>query len=101
MTATSTSSATGIHRVANPLVNWYLVEADDGLTAVDAGFPTEFKRLREQLEVPGRPDLKAGVLTHGHVDHVGFAERARREYGATIHIPAEDVKIATSPFPMA
>src|SRR4051794_23918731 len=101
MTATITSSATGIHRGAHPLVNWYLIEADDGLTAVDAGFPTEWARLEGMLEGLGRRDLKAVVLTHGHVDHVGFAERARRELGATIYIPTPDVKIATSPFPMA
>src|SRR4051794_37749101 len=101
MTATITSSATGIHRGAHPLVNWYLIEADDGLTAVDAGFPTEWARLEGMLEGLGRRDLKAVVLTHGHVDHVGFAEKARRELGATIYIPAEDVKIATSPIPMA
>src|SRR3954453_7370335 len=101
MTATSTSSATGIHRVANPLVNWYLVEADDGLTAVDAGFPTDFNALTEQLRRLGRTDLRAVVLTHGHVDHVGFAEKARRELGATVYIPREDVKIATSPIPFA
>src|SRR3954447_13366007 len=91
----------GVHRLANPLVNWYLVEADDGLTVVDAGFPPEFKRLQELLGRLGRTDVKAVVLTHGHVDNVGFAERARRELGATVYIPSEDVKIATSPIPLA
>src|SRR5947209_9265681 len=99
--ATPIASTTGVHRVANPLVNWYLLEADDGLTAVDAGFPPDFKRLLELMERLGRSDLKAVVLTHGHVDHVGFAARAHRDLGATIHIPQGDVKIATSPFPMA
>src|SRR3954466_11111882 len=98
---TATAPATGVHRVANPLVNWYLVEGDDGLTAVDAGFPTDYKRLQEHLGRLGRSDLKAVVLTHGHIDHVGFAERARRELGATVYIPEGDVKIATSPIPMA
>src|SRR4051794_5558684 len=100
MTATATS--TGVHRVANPLVNWYLVEADDGVTAVDAGFPTDHKRLLEELARLGRrDDLKAVVLTHGHVDHVGFAAKAHRELGATIYVPREDVEIARSPIPFA
>src|SRR3954447_8651975 len=94
----STEVAPGVRHIANPLVNWYLVEGDDGMTAVDAGFPTDYKRLQEAL---GGRDLKAVVLTHGHVDHVGFAEHARRELGATVYIPREDVKIATSPIPLA
>src|SRR4051812_927768 len=88
----------GVQRLANPLVNWYLVEADDGVTAVDAGFPTDYKRLKEAL---GSRELKAVVLTHGHVDHVGFAEKARRELGATVYIAEPDVKIATALFPIA
>src|SRR5919199_712230 len=88
----------GVRRGINPLVNWYLVEGDGGVTAVDAGFPPDYKQLREALD--GAP-LRAVVLTHGHVDHVGFAEKARRELGATVYIPAGDVEIATSPFPLA
>jgi glyoxylase-like metal-dependent hydrolase (beta-lactamase superfamily II) len=88
----------GVHRIANPLVNWYLVEGDDGVTAVDAGFPPDYDRLTQALD--GKP-LRAVVLTHGHLDHVGFAERARKELGATVYIPEGDVKIATSPIPMA
>src|SRR5436305_14369363 len=98
---TVTAATPGVHRLANPLVNWDRVEADDGLTVVDAGFPTEYKRLQQELGRLGRTDVKAVVLTHGHVDHVGFAEKARRELGATVYIPRDDVKIATSPFPMA
>ena len=31
--------APGIHLVTYRYVNWYLVEADDGVTIVDAGLP--------------------------------------------------------------
>src|SRR4051794_17536130 len=88
----------GVRRGVNPLVNWYLVEDDDGVTAIDAGFPPDFDTLRHALN--GAP-LRAVVITHGHLDHVGFAERARCELGATVYLPAEDVKIATSPIPLA
>jgi glyoxylase-like metal-dependent hydrolase (beta-lactamase superfamily II) len=94
----ATEVTTGVRRIANPLVNWYLIEGADGMTAVDAGFPPDFKRLRRELN--GTP-LKAVLLTHGHIDHVGFAERARRELGATIYISERDAKIARSPLPIA
>jgi glyoxylase-like metal-dependent hydrolase (beta-lactamase superfamily II) len=71
--------APGIHRIADGPVNWYLVEAGDGVLAVDAGLPSSWTSLRHALGAIGRPhaDLRALVLTHAHVDHVGFARRAR------------------------
>jgi glyoxylase-like metal-dependent hydrolase (beta-lactamase superfamily II) len=94
----STEVADGVRHIANPLVNWYLVEGDDGVTAVDAGFPPDWKTLLRELA--GAP-LKAVLITHGHIDHVGFAEKARKELGATIYISERDAKIARSPFPLA
>jgi glyoxylase-like metal-dependent hydrolase (beta-lactamase superfamily II) len=94
----STEVAPGVRHIANPLVNWYLVEGDDGITAVDAGFPPDWKTLQSELN--GAP-LRAVLITHGHVDHVGFAERARKELGATIYISERDAKIARSPLPLA
>lgn len=94
----STEVAPGVRRIANPLVNWYLVEGDDGMTAVDAGFPPDWDVLQRELN--GTP-LRAVLLTHGHVDHVGFAEKARRELGAAIYISERDAKIARSPIPLA
>ena len=41
------------------------------------------------------------LLTHAHVDHTGFAERAREETGATVRLHPEEIEIARSPLPMA
>ena len=101
MDAVTATTAPGVHRVANPLVNWYLLEGDDGVTAIDAGFPPDYKRLRGWLGELGRDDLRAVVITHGHVDHVGFAERARHELRATVYVPEGDVEIVRSPLPLA
>jgi glyoxylase-like metal-dependent hydrolase (beta-lactamase superfamily II) len=89
--------AEGVQRFEDQgVVNWYLVETDDGLVAVDAGFPTAWKQIEPHVR-----DLTAIVLTHGHIDHCGFAPRAQSEHGVPVFCPAGDERIATSPIPFA
>jgi len=81
-------------RVSNSYVNWYLLDDDDGVTVVDTGLPRHWGLLRKALQRLGRTldDVRAVVLTHGHYDHVGFAERARRELGVPVYVPrGEDI----------
>jgi hypothetical protein len=49
--------AAGVHRIENAFTNWYIIEADDGLTIVDAGVPSSW----ESLARLGRPigDVRA------------------------------------------
>lgn len=82
--------APGIHRLGNRIVNYYLVEGDDGLTLIDAGLPAFRGQLDSALR--GR-QLDAVVLTHGHVDHVGVAE-GRRQAGATVYVHSGDAAMA-------
>jgi glyoxylase-like metal-dependent hydrolase (beta-lactamase superfamily II) len=74
------------------LVNSYLVEDDSGITIIDAGLPGLWSDLRRELAVIGRPieDVRALLLTHADVDHVGFAERLRREAGVPVYVGAAD-----------
>jgi glyoxylase-like metal-dependent hydrolase (beta-lactamase superfamily II) len=57
------------------MVNWYLVEDGDRLTAVDAGLPGFGKTLQSDLALLGHTlaDVQALVLTHSDGDHIGLA----------------------------
>ncbi|AUS78145.1 MBL fold metallo-hydrolase [Actinoalloteichus sp. AHMU CJ021] len=91
--------ADGIHRVEHAHTNWFIVEDDDGLTVVDAGLPTSWEPLRQALADLGRrlQDVEALVLTHGHFDHLGFAERMRSELGVPVLVHDNDVPLTRHP----
>jgi glyoxylase-like metal-dependent hydrolase (beta-lactamase superfamily II) len=88
--------AAGIHRLGAGLVNSYLVEDGGAVTIVDAGLPGYWSDLRDELAVMGRSlaDVQAVVLTHGHSDHVGFAEKARKQQGIPVSVHEADALLA-------
>lgn len=95
--------APGIHRVADPYVNWYLVEEGDRLLVVDAGLPTSWRSLHEALRQLGRTpdDLSGLVLTHAHFDHIGIAERLRQRYEIPVWVHENDVPLTRHPLQYA
>lgn len=80
--------APSLHRIGSSLVNSYLVEEGGLVTIVDAGLPGYWTDLPKELAAMGRSldDVRAVVLTHGDTDHIGFAERLRRERGIAVYV---------------
>ncbi|MCC3269660.1 MBL fold metallo-hydrolase [Arthrobacter gengyunqii] len=85
-----------LHRIGNDIVAAYLVDTADGITVIDAGLPGHWKELLAELDAMGRSlaDIRGVVLTHGDSDHIGFAERLRRDHGVPVYVHAADAERA-------
>jgi glyoxylase-like metal-dependent hydrolase (beta-lactamase superfamily II) len=101
MNADSIQVSSRIRRIGRGMVNSYLVEDGGEVTIVDAGAPAYWGQLPTELAAIGRSldDVRSVVLTHGHSDHIGFAERIRRERGTPIRVHELDAALARGEVP--
>jgi glyoxylase-like metal-dependent hydrolase (beta-lactamase superfamily II) len=85
-----------LHRIGNDIVAVYLVLTPEGITVIDAGLPGHWNDLVAELATIGRSpsEIKGVILTHGDSDHIGFAERLRRDYQVPIYVHPEDAERA-------
>jgi glyoxylase-like metal-dependent hydrolase (beta-lactamase superfamily II) len=81
-----------LHRIGNDIVAAYLVDTDEGVTVIDTGLAGHWHDLTTELAGMGRSlsDVRGVILTHGDTDHIGFAERLRREQGVPIYVHEAD-----------
>ena len=93
--------APSMHRLGEDLVSCYLVEEAGQVTIIDAGVPAYYGDLIDELTAMGRTieDVRAVVLTHGHSDHIGFAERVRDEHGIPVSVHELDAALARGDAP--
>jgi glyoxylase-like metal-dependent hydrolase (beta-lactamase superfamily II) len=94
--------APGIHRIGDTsTVNAYLVAASAGVTLVDAGVPGLYRDLPDELASMGRTmgDIRSLLLTHGHTDHIGFAERLRTDRQVPVSVHEADAALARGEVP--
>ena len=88
----------GVQIVPMGMANAFLIEGDDGLTLIDAGYPGKEAAVFGAIRgLGGSPDqLKHLIFTHGHPDHVGSAAAIVRETGATTYMHRLDIPMAES-----
>jgi glyoxylase-like metal-dependent hydrolase (beta-lactamase superfamily II) len=88
----------GVHIVPMGMANAFLIEGDDGLTLIDAGYPHKETAVFGAIRELGRsPDqLKHLIFTHGHPDHIGSAAVIVRETGARTYMHPLDIPMAES-----
>jgi glyoxylase-like metal-dependent hydrolase (beta-lactamase superfamily II) len=95
--------APSLRRIGNDIVAVYLVDTADGVTIVDAGLPGHWNDLVAELTIMGRTlaDIRGVILTHGDSDHIGFAERLRRDHGVPVFVHSADADRAKGAKPPA
>ena len=89
----------GVHVVPMGMANAFLIDGDDGLTLIDAGFPGKEAAVFQAIRGLGRsPDhqLKHLIFTHGHLDHIGSAAAIVRETSAKTYMHLLDIPLAES-----
>ncbi|CAM2742859.1 MBL fold metallo-hydrolase [Mycobacterium intermedium] len=75
-----------VHLAHGEAVNWTLVTDDKGILLIDAGYPGDRDDVLATLRALGHgpADVRAILLTHAHIDHLGTAIWFAREHGTPV-----------------
>ena len=84
--------------IGNPNVGCFVLETSEGLILLDCMEPLDEHHeliLKGLADLGLDPkDLKAILVTHGHGDHYGSADRFREKYGCRIYMSRTDYAFA-------
>lgn len=92
--------APGVHAIVHGHTNCFVVEDNAGVTLVDAGYPSTWLMVEQCLHAIGwGPDaVQALLITHGHFDHLGFANLVQQRYGVPVWAHPADLAITQHPY---
>lgn len=74
-------------------VNWVLLRDGNDLTLIDSGYPRDVAILEASIRSIGaRPeDVRAILLTHAHIDHIGGTNHFHAKYGIPVYMSPTEV----------
>jgi glyoxylase-like metal-dependent hydrolase (beta-lactamase superfamily II) len=77
-------------------VNWVLLLDGTDVTLIDGGYPGDSAAVEASIRAIGaRPeDVRAVLLTHAHVDHLGAAGHFHQRYGTPLYTDPVEVRHA-------
>ena len=87
--------AANVFWVEGSHVGFVLLVDGDEVTLVDSGYPNDRDLVDASVAEIGRSlgDISAVVLTHGHADHKGSAERLRRDHDSAVHCHRDEAAL--------
>jgi glyoxylase-like metal-dependent hydrolase (beta-lactamase superfamily II) len=93
MAAALTAITDSVHFAYTDLVNWTLVTDGDGVMLIDSGFPGNRDDVLGSLRQLGFGvgDLRAILLTHAHIDHLGTAIWFAKTHGTPVYCHSAEV----------
>lgn len=82
--------------VSTSTVNWVILRSGEGVTLIDGGYPGHAGAVIESLHRIGSApeEIRAALLTHAHVDHLGGIAKLRRTYSFDVLADAEEARHA-------
>lgn len=93
MAAALTAVTERVHFAHTELVNWTLVADDNGIMLIDAGYPGHREDVLASVRQLGFDiaDIRAILLTHAHVDHLGTAIWFAKTHGTPVFCHSDEV----------
>lgn len=88
-----TAITESVHLVAGEAVNWLVVADHNGVMLIDAGYPGDRDDVLASLRELGyaAEDVRAILLTHAHIDHLGSAIWFAKTHGTPVYCHADEV----------
>ncbi|WP_058233983.1 MBL fold metallo-hydrolase [Devriesea agamarum] len=85
-------AAPGVFFAETALVNWVILRDARGVTLIDTGYPGQRDDVLASIRETGAElaDLRAILITHAHVDHLGSAQFLQETYGVPVYVSAQE-----------